>query len=127
MTKLAQVTDPLAMIEAAYDTNPDFESWARGVLESSVPVFDAGLGVIGLTIRISEPGSIFEFGAGALSEDNLKAVGAMTRRWSRQTTRCFFAPGPSERSRNVYRASQWTPHPRRSLPRPKGYLGTRSV
>jgi hypothetical protein len=54
MTKLTRVTDPLATIEAAYDSNPDFESWARGVLESSVPVFDAGLGVLGMTIRISE-------------------------------------------------------------------------
>jgi DNA-binding CsgD family transcriptional regulator len=79
MTKRPRVTDPLATIEAAYDMNPDFESWARGVLESSVQDLDAGLGVVGFTVRISEPGSTLEFGAGALSEGMFHAVHEMTR------------------------------------------------
>jgi DNA-binding CsgD family transcriptional regulator len=79
MTKRARVMDPLATVEAAYAMNPDFESWARGVLESSVPDLDAGLGVIGMTVRVSEPGSTMEFGAGALSEGRFQAVHEMTR------------------------------------------------
>jgi DNA-binding CsgD family transcriptional regulator len=93
MTKLARVTDPLAMIEAAYDTKPDFESWARGVLESSVPDLDAGLGVVAMTIRISEPGSIFEFGAGALSEARLQTVRGMTRTIEPTEHALLFRPG----------------------------------
>lgn len=71
--------DPIATVEAAYDTNPDFESWARGVVESTVPYLDAGLGVVGFTVRASEPGSIIEVGAGALSDDMLQVVHQMTR------------------------------------------------
>jgi DNA-binding CsgD family transcriptional regulator len=79
MTKQPRVMDPLATIEAAYDMNPDFETWARGVLESSVPELDAGLGVVGMTVRMSEPGSLLQFGAGAISDAAFQIVHEMTR------------------------------------------------
>jgi DNA-binding CsgD family transcriptional regulator len=84
--------DPIAAVEAAYHADEDFEAWARGVVESVVPELDAGLGVVGLVVRASRPGSTLEVGAGALSEHMLEAVHQMTMEMPKSLHSLFFHP-----------------------------------
>jgi hypothetical protein len=84
--------DPIATIEAAYETTEDFKSWARGVLETILPELDRGFGVSGCLIRASLPGSTQEVGVGPVPEGMIETMRDMAAGLAMPTHSLLFRP-----------------------------------
>jgi DNA-binding CsgD family transcriptional regulator len=93
--------DPIATVEAAYETTDDFKSWARGVLETTLPDLDRGFGVIACVIRASTPGSNLEVGAGPVPEGLIEASRAMTYGLSMSDHSLMYRPQVSTMSEMI--------------------------